>query len=400
MTDSFASVEAIRNGSHAEKDGTPSLTPDGSPESLFSKSVEDRLDALRETVRAWDWHQVSIPTRPGEPGADMGIASPEEQTPPSGPSQLESSLDHDLPSPATSAVLSPVVSPETPPAEPLGSPPPFAEPGGIPWNGTTSEPELTTGNLETVTSVTPPTRNGGAAAEDLTGFVPAIDVSTHDESPPSASAFAVPLVVPEPDSTSQREAERGASRSRTRTRTRIIVLAAVLVAVLAVGGIIEGIRLATKSSGGSDTSSSTQSTVAHHPATKQAPIDAAKLTRYEGYAAGLQKANEAATRGFVAAGSTPSSAQVAGIVTAYRSALNLYDFQLHFIAWPVSMSTAIATDHAQFQALMSFLQSFPSISPTGVSAWLTQLHNRTGSTAAADNVVRNDLGMSNSAAWP
>jgi hypothetical protein len=64
------------------------------------------------------------------------------------------------------------------------------------------------------------------------------------------------------------------------------------------------------------------------------------------------------------------------------------------------MQTAIAADHAQFQALMSFLQAFPSISATGVSAWLTQLHNRTASTAAADNLVRTDLGLSTSTAWP
>ena len=131
-----------------------------------------------------------------------------------------------------------------------------------------------------------------------------------------------------------------------------------------------------------------------------APIDSAQLTQYEGYAAGLQTANGTAAKAFVDAGSTPSTTQLAPAVTAYGSALNLYDFQLHFIAWPASMQPAIQYDHAQLKALMSFLQSFSIVTPTGMSAWLTDLHNRAGTAQSADNVIRKDLGLPSSSSFP
>ena len=126
------------------------------------------------------------------------------------------------------------------------------------------------------------------------------------------------------------------------------------------------------------------------------PIDSAQLAQYDGYAAALQTANGVAAKAFVDAGSSPSTTQLAPVVTAYGSALNLYDFQLHFINWPASMESAIALDHAQLKALMSFLQSFSIVTPTGMSTWLVDLHNRAGTAQAADNVIRRKLGLSSS----
>ena len=83
---------------------------------------------------------------------------------------------------------------------------------------------------------------------------------------------------------------------------------------------------------------------------------------------GLKKANAAATTGFVSAGSTPTPSKVAATISSYRSALNLYYFQLHFIHWPASMQTATEVEYAQLQALMSFMQSFSTVSPAGISA--------------------------------
>ena len=176
----------------------------------------------------------------------------------------------------------------------------------------------------------------------------------------------------------------------------------VLAGAVAVVLIIWGLRIATKSpSSGAPLTTTTTFSPAHH-APLAAPISTAQLTQYEGYAAGLKKANEAATKGLVGVGSThsPTQTQAAGVVTSYGVALNLYDFQLHFIQWPTSMQTAIALDHAQFKALMSFLQSFNTVAPTGMSAWLTQLHDRTGTTETADNQIRTDLGLPSSSSFP
>ena len=135
-------------------------------------------------------------------------------------------------------------------------------------------------------------------------------------------------------------------------------------------------------------------------ATFVAPIPAAQLINYEQYAQALQTANDTATKGFVGAGSTSTPAQIAAVVTPYWTALNLYDFQLHFIQWPASMQTAIAVDHAQLKSLMSFLKSISLVGPTGMNLWLSDLHNRTNTTQTADNQIRQDLGLPSSSSFP
>ena len=172
--------------------------------------------------------------------------------------------------------------------------------------------------------------------------------------------------------------------------------------------VIWGIRVTHKdptSSGPSLPPPSTATTASTSEATHAStalvtPIDSAQLAQYDGYAAALQTANGVAAKAFVDAGSSPSTTQLAPVVTAYGSALNLYDFQLHFINWPASMESAIALDHAQLKALMSFLQSFSIVTPTGMSTWLVDLHNRAGTAQAADNVIRRKLGLSSSSSFP
>ncbi len=174
-----------------------------------------------------------------------------------------------------------------------------------------------------------------------------------------------------------------------------------LAVILAVVVIVSGIRLLSGSSGSSQLTPTTSAQSAAGPAHHgPAPISAAEMTLFNGYADGLKKANAAATTGFVSAGSTPTPSKVAATISSYRSALNLYYFQLHFIHWPASMQTATEVEYAQLQALMSFMQSFSTVSPAGISAWLSQLHNRTGTTEAADNQVRHDLGLPATSTFP
>ena len=155
----------------------------------------------------------------------------------------------------------------------------------------------------------------------------------------------------------------------------------------------------TRNSGAPSTTVTTAPGHVHHTAFV-APIDAAQLTKYVQYAQGLQTANGVATKGFVSVGSTATLTQLTAVATAYRSALNLYDFQLNFIQWPASMLTAIALKHTQLKALMSFLPSISSVSPTGISTWLSELHSRTGFAHTADNQIRQDLGLPISTSFP
>jgi hypothetical protein len=182
-----------------------------------------------------------------------------------------------------------------------------------------------------------------------------------------------------------------------------------LAAAVAVILVIWGIRMTHKNPASSGPSLPPASTSSTQPSTSQtvqtttavvAPIDSAQLTQFEQYSAGLQTANATAAKAFVDAGSTVSTTQLAPVVTAYGSALNLYDFQLHFIQWPTSMQSAIQAEHAQLKALMSFLQSFSIVTPTGMSAWLFDLHSRAGSAQSTDNEIRRDLGLPNTSSFP
>jgi hypothetical protein len=177
----------------------------------------------------------------------------------------------------------------------------------------------------------------------------------------------------------------------------VLAVAAIAVVVLIIGGI----RLFAKSPG---STGATATTVTHPVARPNrrlvAPINASQMTQYRGYAEGFQSANVTATRGFIKAGSTPTASQVVLVVGAYRTAVSVYNYQLYFIRWPASMQTAIEADHGQLQALASFLQAFSSVAPDGVPAWLSQLHNRASTTEAADNVVRETLGLPASSSFP
>ena len=175
-------------------------------------------------------------------------------------------------------------------------------------------------------------------------------------------------------------------------------------ALLAVLFVVWGIRQVAGNSNSSGPTNITQPkpVATHHG---PPPISAAQLTQFEGYARSLQQANVTATKELISSGTAPAQTHVAAVVSTYHTALNLYYFQLHFIHWPASMTTATEIEYAQLQTLMSFIQSFSSLPPTAagpnvVSAWLSQLHNRAGTTQAADNEVRQDLGLSPTSSFP
>jgi hypothetical protein len=64
------------------------------------------------------------------------------------------------------------------------------------------------------------------------------------------------------------------------------------------------------------------------------------------------------------------------------------------------MQPAVQADHAQLTALLGLLQSFSTISATGTSAWLSDLHNQANTAQTADNVIRKDVGLPISSSFP
>ena len=180
-----------------------------------------------------------------------------------------------------------------------------------------------------------------------------------------------------------------------------------LAAALAVILIIWGIRVTHKDSGSSGPNLPPPSTTTTQAASSQsaqtsfvAPIDSAQLTQYEQYATGFQTANEAATKGFNG-GSAPTTAQLAPVVGAYRTAVNLYDFQLHFIQWPASMQPAVQADHAQLAALLGLLSVVLHDQRHGYRApGSPTCTTRPATAQTADNVIRKDVGLPSSSSFP
>ncbi len=130
------------------------------------------------------------------------------------------------------------------------------------------------------------------------------------------------------------------------------------------------------------------------------PLTPAQLTQYDGYATALEKANGATSAGLAGLGNTPTVAGVTPLITSYLAAMNLYNLQVHYVQWPASMQAEVQADYAQLSTFLGFLPTLSAVTPTTLSAWLTQLHTVGGATQTADNKVRQALGLPPSSSFP
>jgi hypothetical protein len=338
-------IGVTTNGTHRVTDAEPSNPIDDSPQSLNASSMDERLDALLQMIRTWDWR--TAPAATGPPPAEV----------------------------AASTVAASTASPLTTPAS------------------------------AQVREDSEPHTRGASPAQSIADTQPVMLVGTPRHAkfePAPADPDDAPELVTS-SSEPEHEPDHFLARlwSNHRFKEAVFGLAAVVLVLL----LIAGIRLiANGNTGSSDPYPTTTVTQPAPPPAHHihfvAPISAAELAQYEGYADGLQQANTVATKALVSAGKTPAPTQLSPVITTYGSALNLYDFQLHFIQWPTSMQTTIAVDHAQMKTFMSFLQTFSIVSPTGMAAWLSQFHDRAGTAQTADNQVRRDLGLPSSSSFP
>jgi hypothetical protein len=370
VNDQLGHIEVATNGTRKVTDAEPPKPVEQAPQFLNGQSVDERLAALLQTIRTWDWRAASVAEGP-QPAEAAASTMPLPHT-------TTASVEvREDPEPVTSAV-------------PLTVHEPFN--GGAP--PVQNNPVQNNADMQPIVlAPTPPATVDPPAPQKLEG------------APDDAVSSSEPEPEPEPGTEAGPAPPHRRWRSHPWARFAVLGLAAVVAVIIIVGGI----RLFAKSPGSGDVTSTTVSrpthNAAHHsnqsaPPSLAAPVTAAQLARYELWAAGLQTANDTATKGFIRAGSTPTPAQITAVVTPYYTAVHLYDFQLHFIQWPASMQTAIAVDHAQMNALMSFMQSIKYVSPTGISAWLSQLHNRTGTVQTADNQIHQNLGLRSSNSFP
>lgn len=361
-------IGATTNGDHRVTDAEPSNPTDEAPQYVNGSSIDDRLDALLQMIRTWNWRAAPVATRP--PPAEVAASTASPLTTPAFAQVREDS--------ATLTGGAASVRPEPQPVGPdhLGV-----------QSIKDTQPVAVVGN--------PRHAKSESALEEPEGAPDVVALLYDREFEPDPEPVAELERKPEPDHFLARV------WSHHRFREAVFGLAAVVVVLL----VIAGIRLV--SDGNTSSGDSFPTTTVTQPASRPAhhihfvaPISAAELAKYEGYADGLQQANTVAAKAIVSAGRAPTPTQLSPVITAYGSALNLYDFQLHFIQWPATMLAAIEDDHAQLKALMSFMQSFTQVSPTGVGPWLSQFHQQAGTAQSADNQVRHDLGLSSSSSFP
>jgi len=401
------------NGTRDWTDIKSAMRADTSSSRLNDRSVEDRLEALRQTIRTWDWRAGVVGATP--PASDVAATAPPMTTTTFTEIHEDSESLVSEPSPLLSVSgAQPLVMNPTPrsvgfapPTEPLTHPVVAVAPRREAlapstqtfdaWDEADDPPReavalRTEISAPSTVTVVPPVEVAPPPEVD-----PALDEAHGDQRVDGTSS----LEGPEPETEPETEPDGRLRRlwSHRVTKLAVLGLAALVVVVLIIGGI----RLFAKNPGSPGSSATTVT----RPASRSvhhnhfvAPISAAQLTQYQRYAATLQNANLTAISGFEKAGSTPTPTQVVLVVVAYRTAVNNYYFQLHFIHWPQSMQSAIENDYAQLQALKSVLQAFAFVAHNGVPAWLSQLHNRTGMTQAADNIVRQDLGLPASFSFP
>ncbi|MGO9855085.1 MAG: hypothetical protein ACLPYY_08600 [Acidimicrobiales bacterium] len=394
VTDSDPSdpIEVTTNGTHKVTEAEPPNPADEAPQALHGSSVDERLDALLQMIRTWDWRTAPVTSRPA---ATREAAPTSTVRVTAGPPPAEMA-------PPTSTVP---VTAGPPPAEAAVSttPPPLTTPAPSQVRQDSDPPTQSTSPVQSIadTQLVVVGRPRHARFEPSSDKPEDAPVEVTSSSAPAPDPATIPEFEFEPVAEPEPDHFLARMWSQHRFREAVFGLAAVVVVLL----IIAGIRLIAGGNTGSGDLSPT--TTVTRPASQTVhhvhvvvPISAAELAQYEGYADGLQQANTVTTKAIAGAGRAPTPSQLAPVITSYGSALNLYDFQLHFIQWPASMQTAIEADHAQLKALMSFMQSFNIVTPSGMGPWLAQFHARATSAQTGDNVVRQDLGLPSSSSFP
>jgi hypothetical protein len=373
----------------------------GSPATVSTLGARTHTDALDEPA---DSRPASVEARPHlvdllpPPPIDTR-PEPVDNVPPS-PVDVRPEPVDAPPPPPVDVRPEPVVDVPPPPPpldlrpEPVDAPPPpfDVRPEPVPAAAATQTGDPTVVHGAAVPPVVALEQHPAAAP--VTAFGP---------EDPDANLSSEPLPWPEP--VAEPAAKQGLLRRLWAHRwTKAGVLC--LVSLAAVLLIIWSIRLAHNPGSSSGTPTTVAQSASGHggattpPTSFVSPVTPAQLARYKLYAAPFQQANVTASKAFASAGSTPTTAQLAAAVAAYHYAVNLYDFQLRFIQWPTAMQASIDDDHAQLEALVSFLASFTTVSPTNMSGWLSGLHIRTTAAETTDNLVRRDLDLPGSNTYP
>jgi hypothetical protein len=435
MSDQLGSIGTTTNGKHPIADTESTSVESQGAQPYSAQSVDDRLEALMQTIRTWDWRSSSVEK---DPLTNSGAGEPVAAT------QIRSAPSNDH----TGPDVSPVVPPPPPPADaqtlidstprhaknqpqapeqpgaanPLVVPPPPESPQDPPSlisaapvqesavvgsheipSGTTVVPVPAEQPAATAPSVLPPPPEAPPDPPTLIVGAPvqesATVLGTH-EAPSSLDGFrpeSVPGVEPYPEALETK-------RRATRVKVALVSIAAIVGVLLIIGAI----RLFSGTSQGSGPSepppTTAVTTTTSHTAVSVAqappPIPSAELTQYEQYAQSLDEANITATKALTGSKAALTTAEVVPVATIYGTDLNTYSLELAYIKWPAPLEAAVKADQAQLVLMASYLKAIGSVSPTGLNSWLAQLKAQATTTETMDNALRQELDLPRTTTFP
>jgi len=424
VSEHLGSIGTTTNGNHPTVDAQPSSAAGEAAESYSSQSVDERLEALLQTVRTWDWR--SAPGEPGPPstsgpseprrsaqttsaptsdreGPNTAVVPPPaapdaqtliERTPrhaKSAPPHTEQP-DETVPAPAPSLPDPPTLIVAAPAQEP-----PVVHSHGIP-SPTTAAPLPTEPPGGPLPSPLPPPP---AARPDP----PTLIVATPVQQPVAALGT---YEAPSAHDGLQSDSAPGIKPLETESRSRIKVVLLCVAALVVVLLIIGGIRLFSDKSQGSGptepppTTAVTTTTIHAAASVDQAPlpIPSAEMTQYERGAQSLNAANITATKALTGKDAAQTVSEVVPVATIYSTALNTYSLELAYIQWPASLETAVKADQAQLVIMASYLKSIGAVSATGLDSWLAQLKAQATTTETEDNALRQELDLPKTTTFP
>jgi hypothetical protein len=404
MSDDVSDTEASKNG-------TRTLAP----QPLDPGSIEERLAALRETVRTWDW-RAALLDAPPPPMEDAPLVPSSVQTPPppalaaepapsTAPYPTESREEHVLAGAdaARAGIPQDQIIAEGQSAR--------TDEAAVPPQEVLSAPQAISPASEGAQSAqiaaSSPASSDTQAAHVVTAAVPVVSdsaVAPAHSDQGFGDFFEAPVVAaPEP----QRGPDGPFTRLWAHPWTKLAALC--LVVVVAVLVIVGGLRLAHRDpesgSGPAPTTATAPTTdAATTTSTTQAPaavpVTAAQLAQYKQYSTAFEAANATAKTGLAGAGASATLAQISPIVASYLNALKLYNLQFHYVQWPASMQTDVSNDEAQLSAMMNFVPSVGNIAATDTATWLSELHAQATTLQAAENKIHQDLGLPASTSLP
>jgi hypothetical protein len=347
------------------------------PES--SRSIDERLASIVESIRTWDWHSGAFV----EDGAARTAlrADPPAPVPPAITT---------LSMVAPNLIAEPV--PISVPDPPAAFTPPLAVDGDS--DSQTLEAYFPAADAEIVDAEIVeayfPTGDTDGEADIVEAEIVESDTQTVEL--PCPDAPGSPGLVVDPVATSP-EQESAPPERKPGRRAKVIVWLVAAVIVVVVVAVLRA------RGPGLPSGSLTPVTVKSGAHSVLKPVSQTVLTQFNVASERLNTANDNITQA-LAASNGASVAQVTREVTPYATALSDFDYTVHFIAWPGTMRAPVQELGLRTQALISFLGSVSSQGPATLNSWFGQLYALGNEAQTADNLVRLDVGMPTTSSYP